>query len=864
MATTINIESKQVTATVAQQEVVANSNTLNYSTSQQQPPETVANLTITNYVADSYSTTSITTPNKLETPLSIKITGIDTNTVPTTIRSRSESDLVTITDSVLRQVIFRRTYLDPVNISDAFSRVVDYKRSITIGVRVSQENTTFKIDVKKSHLVNASETTAKTIRPVYADQVNTAEFITKSFSSRLVDTVNILEIISLTPKLLKTDSITATDTSFRYLSWYRTFIETISVTDDYLGNANIDDDQYATFIKAVLISAQVTDFVIKQIKPLKLEQVNFFDGKYITISVQKTNNINVSDLFAKVVAYKRIQADQTNIADVNLKTLQKSQADSANISDLRFITAKLSKTENINVAETINKLTSTIYLKNINVSEFITKNYSKLNTELINIADPVFKTVRLPKTDNFQVTDQFSKFVAYGRLFVDQINITDDYQGAANIDDDQYVTFGKALIDLINLPEYIAKNISKPLATDQVNILETKFANIKLLKTDAFTIGDLVSKTVQIKPSIFVNVNEQQYKSISTSFLDNTTVTDNIRKLSNLLKLDNVNITDSFSRTVNYLRTLIDQINVTDDYLGNANVDDDQYVAFGKRIIDQVNIAENILKNITKSVADTVNTTETKFVNIALLKVDSWTVTEQPFKNIGINRIEVVNTAEIFTRTVNYLRTIQESGIFDYLMLENLSDFLLLETGDFLITEAMVGLSVSDIIQISRAITLADQFNVLDTLLKRTGKILTDQINTTDNFTRTINYLRTFTDQINTTDDYLGNANIDDDQYVTFGKRIVDIVNFAENSYKSTTKILQDIVNVSDQRYLNAKTIKTDQTNSTDTINLFKYRNQFNSEQIYVSSSGTAYLQDYFQDPTYVENGYVGTITTFT
>ena len=523
------------------------------------------------------------------------------------------------------------------------------------------------------------------------------------------------------------------------------------------------------------------------------------------------------------------------------------------------------KTENIIAAETTDKLISTIYLENIDVSEFIAKNYSKPDAELINVTDSVFKTVSLLKTNNFEVTDQFSKLVAYSRLFIDQVTVTDDYQGAANIDDDQYVAFGKAVIDLINLPEYIAKNIAKPLDTDQVNILETKFVNIAVLKTDDWTAGDVVSKIIETKPSIFVNISEQQYKSFSTSFLDNITVTDSVEKLSTLLKLNSVDVTDSFSRTVNYLRTLVDQVNVTDDYLGSADVDDDQYIEFGKRVIDQINIVENILKNIDKPLAtDQVNILETKFVNIALPKTDAWTVAEEPFKNIGVNFTKVINIVEIFTRTANYLRTIEESGGFDYLMLENLSDFLLLENSDFLVTETSLGLSISDVIQVSRLVSLADQFNILDTPLKRIGKILTDQINTSDSFTRTVNYLRTLTDQINTTDDYLGNANIDDDQYVGFGKRIADIVNFAENSYKSTAKILQHIANVSDQRYLNPRIIRIDLINSTDTISLFKYRNQFNFEQIYVSSSGNAYLQNYFQNPAYVENGYVGTITTFT
>jgi hypothetical protein len=899
---TINIQGKQLLATVDQKEVVANSNTLNY----------ISNIVTTPPVV---STTTIPEPD-----LNLKVTGMDENAIPTTIRSRSEGDWFNITDILNRTVNYKRTFTDLWTAGDTFSRIVIYRRTAPETTRVSQETTTFRVNSLKLNTVNVAESSLKSARIVRTDQANAAQVTLKNIKPTLLDTINaIQEFRLLTLKILKTDEINTTDLFSRVVSWYRTFTEIISVTDDYLGNANIDDDQYATFIKAVLVGTQITDFVTKQVEPLNLEQVNIGDGKFIAISAPKTDSVNVSDLFARVVDYKRAQLDQINVAQVNLKTLQKPQANSANVSDLRFITAELLKTNNLEIAETTNKLISTIYLENIDVSEFIAKNYSKPDAELINVTDPVFKTVSLLKTENiiaaettdklistiylenidvsefiaknyskpdaelinvtdsvfktvsllktnnFEVTDQFSKLVAYSRLFIDQVTVTDDYQGAANIDDDQYVAFGKAVIDLINLPEYIAKNIAKPLDTDQVNILETKFVNIAVLKTDDWTAGDVVSKIIETKPSIFVNISEQQYKSFSTSFLDNITVTDSVEKLSTLLKLNSVDVTDSFSRTVNYLRTLVDQVNVTDDYLGSADVDDDQYIEFGKRVIDQINIVENILKNIDKPLAtDQVNILETKFVNIALPKTDAWTVAEEPFKNIGVNFTKVINIVEIFTRTANYLRTIEESGGFDYLMLENLSDFLLLENSDFLVTETSLGLSISDVIQVSRLVSLADQFNILDTPLKRIGKILTDQINTSDSFTRTVNYLRTLTDQINTTDDYLGNANIDDDQYVGFGKRIADIVNFAENSYKSTAKILQHIANVSDQRYLNPRIIRIDLINSTDTISLFKYRNQFNFEQIYVSSSGNAYLQNYFQNPAYVENGYVGTITTFT
>jgi hypothetical protein len=110
----------------------------------------------------------------------------------------------------------------------------------------------------------------------------------------------------------------------------------------------------------------------------------------------------------------------------------------------------------------------------------------------------------------------------------------------------------------------------------------------------------------------------------------------------------------------------------------------------------------------------------------------------------------------------------------------------------------------------------------------------------------------------------LANANIDDDQYVTFAKRIIDQVSVTDGIYKYVGKILQDIANVSDQKYLSANTVQTDQTKFTDILNLFKYRNQFNFEQINVSNSGTTYLHNYFENSTYADINYVGTTKTFT
>jgi regulator of sigma D len=838
MATTINIQATQVTGTVSQQQVVAKP-------------------TITNYATSNTPTPGITTANVSDSSLTISESGLDQNSVPTTIRSRSEGDQVNLTDLTIRVATYRRTITDPLTATDNFSKVVNFKRTFTHSA-TAQESNSIKVNILKTDRINAGDNVLKSIRSLRTDVVNVSNPIYLAPKPLQTDRANVLESIKLTPKPVKTDNFTATENFARVVNYLRTLTDRVNATDDYLGNANIDDDQYVTFIKGLVISVQASEFTAKQIKTTTTDKIdNISDVKFITIKVPKTDNFTATETFSRIVSYNRTQSDQINFSENILKNTGKLLSDSVNVSETKFASIRILKTDFINCpAETIQKSISAKYSDTSNVLEFIAKNIA-LNgfSDLFQVSETPFKSPRLLKTDAASAEDRFSRTIAYKPILTDQVTATDDYQGLANIDDDQYVTFGKNNTDTVNFSELLPKNVNKILTPDSFNILETKYASLNILKTDSGTTSDQASKSIQLVRNIASNVSESLLKNIGKFASDLNNVSETSYSNVGIVKTDYVNLTDPQLKNIGLFN--LDRVNIAETTYKTAskilkdviNTIDQLALTPKPVLIDQINIAESLL---------------TYKYTLTTLQ-DSSNVADKLLKNIGLFNLDAINFSENFTRTANYQRTFEELVYPDFLVLENLLDFLLLENGDFLTTESGPSLRLIDSnINFKVNMFKTDIVNVQETPLKNVNKLFANGVNAAESFARVVNYLRTLTDQVNATDDYLGNANIDDDQYVTFNKRVTDIVNIAETTYKTASKILKDVINTIDQLALTPKPVRIDQANFTETVTTFKFIWQKPADTINVSNLGKAYAQSYFADPNYTTPGYTGTITTFT
>jgi hypothetical protein len=617
---TINIEGKQVTATVDQKEVVANSST-------------------PNYISSTNPTPLITVTTSPQADLTITSTGMGENAVPTRIRSRSEASSFKISDINTRVATYRRTITDTTNTVEQFTRIVSYKRTVTDSANVSEQFSRIVNYLRTStDQVNTQDSKIFTIKPVKISNVNTSESIRKLVTPAVkISSISILDTRTLTPKLLKTSSGAATDTFSRIVNYLRTLTDQIKTTDDYLGVANIDDDEYAFIGKSVADQINTLENIAKRVtKPAITDSFNVSSIKTVTVQLRKSSSSAASENFSRVVNYLRTLTDQVNG------------------SDPKAVTVGLFKSSTAAASETLSRIV----------------NYLRRPTDQVNTADLKVITVGLFKSSTAATSENFSRVANYLRTTTDQVSGS----------------------------ESVLKTV-KPSITETVNISVTRFFNTTIVKTsNATTQENTVFTTSPIKSSL-VNTAETLLKSFSTQKSSSTSLADTRILTTNLLKFSSGETSDTFSIVVNYLRTLTDQIKTTDDYLGVANIDDDEYAFIGKSLADQINTLENIAKQVTKpAIADNFNVSSIKTVTVQLPKSSSSAASETFSKILNYLRTftDPINLTDQFIQNVTYIRTVIDQEI-NYLVLENAIDYLVLENGDFLILDSTRTLAVESL-----------------------------------------------------------------------------------------------------------------------------------------------------------------------
>jgi hypothetical protein len=162
-----------------------------------------------------------------------------------------------------------------------------------------------------------------------------------------------------------------------------------------------------------------------------------------TISIPALSNIIISDRFATRAQFRRVPVELVDTSD------QKSVFAAKNTN-----TAFISR-------DTPAKFTSTVHANLVTNTSSVNKLISLPKDSLVNFSDywtlETFKVILEP----FPATDLLNRVVDYNRTFTDLVDITDDYYGLSNIDDDQYAYFDKRLTSVL----FATQLLSPPLLT---------------------------------------------------------------------------------------------------------------------------------------------------------------------------------------------------------------------------------------------------------------------------------------------------------------------------------------------------------------------------------------------------------------
>lgn len=654
----------------------------------QVPDVSVTSSTVTPEITADVAAPLIDSPDTKEKLLEVVVTGLGEENIPDARLFKFLSDKFKLQEAVVRQVfknlndltstddqarkLLQKVLSDATTNSDVFNRVWVALRSFT----ESTSNT---------------ELVQKDFAKAILDLANAPDLLTTSVGKYLLDVTalaNLSYAVMLVGKDLQDQTIGFQDVLSTIVDFNRTFEDTAFTTDDFYGAANIDDDQIATVFKVLLnwVTPQetfsvdldrpdITDqsTVSEQAELLvelpKFDQVSKSDLQFSTIAPNKLDQVSNTEQQVFVVTKPDLQDqalaleqasvsstkpvfDQTTNADAVSNTVGQTSQESTTTSELyNFDVSKADRFDTATALEQAElSVTTTLVPDSFSVGELILNKLIGINVNEIDyfLEDYTFDSTNYT-FKAVHATDTITQ-VTVSKDLVDLVDATDDFYGAANIDDDQIAAFDKVLVDYVGFYEafdrvvaYIRlfaetataleqveltaqKALSNQTANselftvlteksvldqallaesqvfeaeqtsfDQATLSEQALLDLVLPKTDTVSNSDTVATFYQAVRQFneLTNSSVQVEKLLETVYSDLGTLSDALLQTVEKILADQTANTEQLA--FDFFAEHSDLVDATDDFYGAANIDDDQIAAFDKVLADYATNSETVV-----------------------------------------------------------------------------------------------------------------------------------------------------------------------------------------------------------------------------------------------------------------------------
>lgn len=582
--------------------------------------------------------------------------------------------------------------------------------------------------------------------------------------------------------------------------------------------------------------------------------------------------------------YKNLSDLSTTQEQVS-KLLQKVLTDITTNSDVfdRVWTAYRTYTDSTTNQELFQKDFAKVLQDVANAPDLLRSDVGKYLADVTALANLSYAVILVGKDLQDQTigfSDVLSRIIDFNRTFEDSVFTTDDFYGAANIDDDEYADVYKVVLEWIIPEERFAVDVDKPDITDQSTISEQAYLEPQLPKFDQVTQSDLQTAYPQLvkldqtsnteqqsfdinKPDRLDQVltTEQASIDVTVPYFDQTSNTDQVKNavdqtssdefgtqnelysfdidkpdrvdtativeevakdvatpasddaltISELLltKLIGLNIneidyfledyvfdvTDYTFKAV-HARDQITQIQVakqfedlvdsTDDFYGEANIDDDEYVTFDKVAADYVAFSDAFdrlvdyirLFSETATLLEQVELTAQKVLSDQVANAEQFTVDTAKVAgdNATISELQTFAAEQVSQDTA----TTGEQAVLDIAVpktdVATNSDQVItfFEAVRIFAEQTQTTERIEQIIER----VSSDQSTFTDLVTQVVAKLTLDS--TTNSEQLAFDFQANYSDLVDSTDDFYGEANVDDDEYVTFDKVAADYATTSE------------------------------------------------------------------------------------
>ena len=685
--------------------------------------------------------------------VSVVLTGLGEENIPDPKLFKFISDEFGLDERVLKQV-----YKNLLDVSTTQEQVRKLLQKVLADATTNSEVftrvwTAFR---QNTETTTNTELLQKTFAKVLLDVVNSPDLLTTSVGKYLADITefaNLSYAVILLNKNLQDQTLGLSDVLSTIVTYNRTLTDSAFMTDDFLGSANIDDDQFAIVYKVVLEWLDINETIsITVSKPDIVDTSIITEQAYLEPQLVKSDQTSNSDLQTKLVNLAKIdvlnyseqqsfdvtkpdildtaqiqqeielnsvipQADTITNSDLIVLAVGKSELDSGFVQDqvifdveniLQDVSSNLEqveKTSNKTVTADVFSVSELLMTKligiNINEIDYFLEDYT------FDLTDYTFKAVH--------ATDSITSFVT-AKTIQELVDATDDFLGAANIDDDQIASIDKVLVEYIGFYEafsrvvtYIRLFTETAQALEQIELSAQKLFTNQTTNTDIVVLDaakqavdtaitqeltsfqttqittdsydttehivltTLVPKTDTINNSDVVtkfyeairefteltNASIQVEKLVESVNSDLTVLTDTIQQTIAKVLLDQITNTEQL--VFQFEASYFDLVDATDDFFGSANIDDDQIASIDKVVVEYVQNSETVITvaEFYRVFAEISSSTDTATLAFAKALLDTTITSETIAKDITTTQQELFSSLDVLA--VSFATTRQEA-----------------------------------------------------------------------------------------------------------------------------------------------------------------------------------------------------------
>lgn len=472
-------------------------------------------------------------------------------------------------------------------------------------------------DLKWIHIITGAVLDPIGFNRFIVEMQVTVDQATYQFGKRVLDSVASTD--ETTYVLFKKGALEQLQTSeVRSFDMAKDLQDVVDATDDFQGAANLDDEQIMVFSKALPVEQQValdnaivgtgkrltdtfekTDLLTAEVGKGLTESLGTTEERTNSFEKSLSDSVDAGDEFnavaltddGEVMIFGKTLADEFTQSDSVSVQPEKGVEDAVATGD-QIDTFEVGKgLEDVPVtSETLGFDTSKALADEANTAELTTFDFGIGILDRVSYGDGpnAYDTYAVGYFAETYALEGFPA-VTFNKVLNDTVHSTDDFFGVANTDDDETMQFGKILTDLAHPMDVTTVGYSKAVA-DLISMADSQTFAVGKSLTDQVSKSDLAIKGTDKVLSDSKTTLDIVVRGIGKDLGDNPVTAEY----------------NSFALS----KVIADVVITTDDFLGNANADDDETMLFGKTISDSFTKSDSTVKTAGKGLADAASTSE--------------------------------------------------------------------------------------------------------------------------------------------------------------------------------------------------------------------------------------------------------------